>query len=761
MISIIGAYFRTPRIQIAALLYFIIAGALTQAPLFNYLGYEFSAAMTVPAALISGILTVSFFTEHRMKPLTRRTWLFIIIDYLHVNFLLLLIPLAVMAANALAVKNCAFNKGIAYYLLLPVVTMVFSVSLALIVGLICRRSKTVFVALIALFLLHIPIVTYSLPQLFAYNPILGYFPGITYDETVGDMTTLVLFRQFTIVAALLCIVVFFELVGRWDPASPAMKNIMTYYRHRRFRSPLAIAGIIALIVLSAGWWYRSDLGFEHSSDDIRQRLGRRSESEHFVIFYSANEFSVKEILRLKAESEFHYAVVKERLQIARNDRRKILVYVYPDASTKQQLIGTSNTNIAKPWKREIHLTSSSYRGSFRHELVHVLAGEFGMPGIRASTRMGLNEGLATAIDWETGYFTPHHYAAALLRDNHLGDVPTLFTVTGFAFRSGSAAYMVCGSFTKYLIDRFGIDRFKPAFANGGFVRAFNESLAGLTRDWMAFLRTVDTAGLPPETVKALFVHPPIFYKICPREVAAKNQQASAAIRVKNFPEAQRQFAESYDDAPSAYALRGLLHAFVAQQKFMEAMEHYDRLPEESLIRVNPSLMILYADAVFLSGATAQAAELLSSVIAMNINDSFVEAAALRRQHVIEGVDQELYYGLMYAGESDSSKIRRIDKDLNGMQSRFLSLVYTKGILLQRAGEYGRALDQFRTVFDDARNRELTYCAILRSAEIEYERGQYEAAKQHFWNAKNYAPTPSVTDHLDEQIELCDALVLSE
>ena len=70
MISILGAYFRTPRIQIAALIYFIVAGALTQVPLFNYLGYEFSAVMTVPAAVISGLLTLSFLKEHRMKPLT-------------------------------------------------------------------------------------------------------------------------------------------------------------------------------------------------------------------------------------------------------------------------------------------------------------------------------------------------------------------------------------------------------------------------------------------------------------------------------------------------------------------------------------------------------------------------------------------------------------------------------------------------------------------------------------------------------------------
>ncbi|MHB1050784.1 MAG: tetratricopeptide repeat protein [Bacteroidota bacterium] len=761
MISILGAYFRTPRIQIAALLYFIVAGALTQVPLFNYLGYEFSAVMTVPAAVISGLLTLSFLKEHRMKPLTKRTWLYVVIDYLHVNFLLLLIPLAVMTANAAVVKNCAFTKGIAFYLLLPVVTMVFSVSLALVVGTIFRRSKLVFVLLIALILLHIPVVTVVLPQLYAYNPVLGFFPGITYDETVGDLSTLTLYRQFTVIAALFCNILFFEFIGRWNPSLSTVKNIKQYKRHHHSNTVMTIAGIAALAVLCTGWVYRSELGFEHSAGDIQRQLGRRTESEHFIMFYSDQDYTIREIQRIKAESEFHYSVVTERLKTAENNRRKILVYLYPTAEIKQQLIGTSNTNIAKPWKREIHLTSSSFRDSFRHEVVHILAGEFGVPGIRASTRMGLNEGLATAIDWETGYFTPHHYAAAMLRDKELKDIPSLFSVTGFAVRSSASAYVVSGSFTKYLIDRFGIERFKPAFRNGAFVRTFNESLTGLTRDWMAFLRTIDTSDLPPETVQAMFVHPPIFYKECAREVAGKNRQGAAAIRVKNFPEAQRQFSDSYNDAPSAFALRGLLHSLIAQQKYPDAIEQYDRLPGGSLIRINPSLLILYADAVYLAGESDRAADLLLSVLHMNINDSFAEAATLRRQYITERVERDLYFGLMYSGEDDSAKIQLVDRFSNKRESRDLSLFYTKGILYQRTERDDEALRHFQKVCEDAAQQELAYSALIRSAGIEHERGRYEAAKVLYWNAKNYAPTPSVIEYLDEQIELCDAVLLSE
>jgi tetratricopeptide (TPR) repeat protein len=761
MASIIGSYFRIPRVQIAALLYFIIAGALTQVPLFNYLGYEFSAVMTVPAALISGLLTILFLGEHRRKPLTQRTWLFVIVDYIHVNFLLLLIPLAVMAANAMVVKNCAFGKGIAFYLLLPVVTMIFSVSLALAIGTLFRRSKTVFVALIVLILLHIPYVTVTQPQLFAYNPVLGFFPGITYDETVGDLTTLTVYRQLTLIAALFCIIVFVNSIGLWDPSLSIKNNLRRFTNRHRHNRLMTGMGIFILGTLMTAYLYRSELGVEHTAGDIQRQLGRRTESKHFIIYYSATDDAIADVRRLRAESEYHYDVASARLNSRVNIREKIEVYLYPSAAVKQQFIGTSNTNIAKPWKREIHLTSASYKDSFRHELVHILAAEFGLPIVRASMRMGLNEGLAVAVDWKPGLFTPHQYAAALMRDGELNDVASLFTMTGFAARSSTYAYTVCGSFTKYLIDRYGIDRYKPVFAGGAFVRTFNETLENLVQEWSAFLKTVETVDIPPETVQAYFFHPPIFYKVCAREVAEKNAQGNSAIRVKDFTGAQRLFTDSYNDAPTAVALRGLMQALLAQQKYSEAIEQFDRLPDDSRVRTNPSVRMLYADAVYLQGQSDRATELVSAVIGMNISGSFNEAAALRKQIFTDRMDRGTFFALYYKGEEDSVKIRSVEDLRSSGTGQIPSAIYIMGMLHLRMSQEEQALEFFREVAVSSDETVLKYSATIRSAEIEYQRGRYEEAKVLYWNAKNYAPTPSAINQLDETIDLCDAVLLME
>ena len=149
--------------------------------------------------------------------------------------------------------------------------------------------------------------------------------------------------------------------------------------------------------------------------------------------------------------------------------RKFSVYLYPTGEAKRRYIGTATTNIAKPWRKEIHLTLDSFEDTFRHELVHVLAANVGLPLIGASDRMGLNEGFATAVDWNWQEFSPHEYAAAMQHEKLLGDPAALFTYTGFAVQQGSYAYIVAASFTRYLIDRFGVNRFKEVFPAGHFV----------------------------------------------------------------------------------------------------------------------------------------------------------------------------------------------------------------------------------------------------------------------------------------------------
>ncbi|MFA6469978.1 MAG: hypothetical protein WCW35_13860 [Bacteroidota bacterium] len=757
MMSVLLAYFRTPRVQIAALLYFIIAGVLSQIPLFNYLGYEFSAIMTIPAAFISGILTILFLKEHSAKPLTRRTWLYVIGDYLLVNLLLLQIPFLIITVNALAVKNCAYLTGAAYYWLLPVTTMVFSVSLALVVGTLFRHAKTIVCLLITGILFHIVVITYFQPQLFAYNFILGFFPGITYDETLSDFATLVLYRQFTLIAAVMMIA-FFVILLRTHSSNDSVKvNIRRIVRNMRNELSLWSIVVFAFCILSAGHFFRDVLGFEYSVGDIRNSLGRRSESIHFIIYYQANDYSVEDIRRIKAVAEYQYRKVSEALDIRSHPTEKIFVFIYPDNKWKQRYIGTSNTNIAKPWKKEIHLTTATFSSTFRHELVHILAAEFGMPVINASTRMALNEGLAVAVDWEEGLFTPHQYAAAIHRENGLENVSQLFTYTGFAARSSGYAYLVAGSFSRYLLERFGIHRYRRVFPDGNFMGAFGESLESLVKDWKAFLKTVDATEIPRETVRSLFFQPSIFFKTCAREVAEQNQRAAQAIRVKEYRLAENGFNAAFENAPTAFALRGIFQSLNSQNRPADVIERFSNLPEQSMLRSHPAVLLLLGDALYLINTPDAARKYYQIIREMNYSESFIEATAVRMQCLQEHIEPRLFHLLYYGGLEDSTKAAIVHKQLEFHRNtgilRYFQILFSRNDI--DCGQY-----RFEEAeIGDSVSKEITYFSYVRTANTLFTQNQFEEAKGFYWLAKNFVPFSALSEFLDERIELCDFAIM--
>ncbi len=751
--KILLAYFRLHSVRTAALIYFLIAGALTQVPLFNYVGYEFSAVMTIPAALISGLLTIGFLKVHVHQAISRRKFLLVLAHYFLVNGVLLLIPLAVMSANAVAVKNCSFAHGLVYYALLPLCSMIFAVSLALPLGILFRRARLIFIVLVVAILSQIVIVTYTEPQLFAYNVVLGYFPGITYDETLNDLSSLVLYREFTLVASLFCIIIFFLTVKMVWSDYKVYENVQAF-RFRKGDGILYGTAFLCLCLLGYGHLQRSVLGFQFSASDIQSELGGMVTTTHFVLFYPKNEMSEHDVRFLKAEAEYQYGVDVARMKESLSRGQKISVYLYPSGESKRRFIGTETTNIAKPWRKEIHLTLDSFEDTFRHELVHVLAANVGLPVIGASDRMGLNEGFATAVDWNWQEFSPHEYAAAMQREKLLGDPAALFSYTGFAVQQGSYAYIVAASFTRYLIDRFGVTRFKEVFPAGHFVDVYGVPLDVLIGDWEDFLRTVNASALPGETVKTLFAQQSIFRKTCARVTAEKNSKAVQAIRVKNFAKAESEFSASFDDAQTAFALRGLFQSLIGQKKFHDVVDAYDALDEHSMLRFNPGVLLLLGDAFWFLGDIPKSLQVYSHVEGMNYSDAFSEAAALRRMIVKEPrLNSGLRY-FFYGTITDSSRAELL-KSLRGFDDSRVVAEYLQASELVRAKRYHEAGAAFHAVSKYLTDDVLSLRALMNGAEASYRAGEFEQAKGMFWEAQNFTQAPTVIQQIGGWIERCD------
>lgn len=753
--KILLAYFRLPSVRTAALIYFLIAGFLTQVPLFDYLGYEFSAAMTIPAALISGLLTIGFIRVHMRQPISRRKFLRVLTDYYSVSLILLLIPLAVMALNAVTVKNCSFAQGLQYFALLPGVTAVFSVSLGAPMGVIFRRARLIFVAAVVIILFRIVVVTYTEPQLFAYNAVMGFFPGITYDEALSDMSTLLLYREFTIVASLLFVVLFFLSVRMFWPDYKFYENVQAF-RVRRGDRVLYSAVVICVSLLMYGYVYRNDMGFQYTASDIQQRLGGRTATPHFLLYYSPSSMRGGDVELLKAEAEYHYGVVVSRMKEPLRAGEKISVYVYPTADVKRRFIGSATTNITKPWRKEMHITLDSFEDTFRHELVHVLAAAMGLPLIRASARMALNEGLATAVDWRWGKFSPHEYSAAIQRERLLGDPEELFGYTGFATQQSSYAYVVTGSFARYLVDRFGLKAFKSVFPSAHFVESYGMTLHALIEDWKLFLKTVDASSLPGETVKTLFAQQSIFRKTCARVTAERNARGVRAMRAGAFAEAEREFSASFDDTQTPSALSGLLQTLLSQKKYGLAVETYERLHEASVLRYNPGILFLFADALWLEGDFSRSIAVFHRIEAMNYSETYGESAALRCLIVREPDLKQPLSGYFYGAAPDTVRSAIVGTLPQTGEARVVAKYLQAQDLLRRK-RYAQAGDAFRVLVPALPGGVLSYACTFNGARAFYRARKFEEAKGLFWEAQNFAQLPSEASQCNEWIERCDAV----
>jgi hypothetical protein len=617
-------------VRIAAAFYVLLAAACTQIPLVRTPGFEFAFLCAVAGSLIAGMLTVSLVKptyraahmqgEDRLDALRKQ-----VRRALAINLLLLGIPLAVIFMSGLFVPLCDPLEGLAFFLLLPVVSVFFSVSLAVLCAVHFRFSKTVFLSVAAASVIHAAALGYFTPAIFSYNVFYGYFPGLSYDELLPLNVTLVLFRALTLLAAgvLLWLA---TLVVRYTQAgdSTTHKGVQLL-RALVTRRHLPLTLIIMLATVSVVI-FRCELGFESTASFIEKTLGSRYESEHFVIYYQAE--SEPDIRLLAAAHEFHLRSVLKTFALPRTER--LHSYVYPSADSKRRLMGAGTTEITKPWNREVHITRQSVAGTLRHELVHLVAAPFGVPVLHASLSTGLVEGLAMAVDGRWGYRTLHQYAAAIRAAGIAPDIQSVMTITGFASASSSVSYVLAGSFCRFLIDKHGIGPLLSVYGSGTYEEAFRQPLSALDTSWQRFLDSVAVGESERAAVDVLFRQPSIFGKTCPRLVAKRLREARRLVAHRRYAEATGRYTAILTAAGGYDALAGVLLCRLRTGAYPAVTALYDSIVtrDHDPLRYLP-LALTAGDAAWGAGDTARARRLFDLVHRYDVAPYLTEAAAVR------------------------------------------------------------------------------------------------------------------------------------
>jgi tetratricopeptide (TPR) repeat protein len=738
---------RSRNFVLAASAYSIVSLVSTQIPLLNYLGYEFSALTALLATFVAGFLTIHIAKSEAdtERPLTIGTFR----NGLTLNTILLVIPLAVMLTNALFVKNCSLLDGLAFFFLLPVVTVWFASSLGFFCAVHYRFAKIVFVFMVVATFAYALALGYFTPAIYSYNFFYGFFPGLTYDETLTLTWTLVLFRVFTIFAGAVLLWMASLLLRHTTQSNPtwqkgiALLKALTAHRTRW-------GTLIVIVTVAAVFAFRCELGFESHRRFIQERLGERYETEHFTIFYATDSYGTDDITWIAAEHEFRLKQILLALNIPFHGR--IESYVYPTVESKQRFIGTGTTNIAKPWSRQIHITKQSLEGTLKHELVHIVAGPFGVPVLAANLSTGLVEGLAVAIDWDWGNRTPHQYAAAMRKFGIFPDIKQLMRFTGFAAQSSSVSYVLAGSFCRFLIDRYGIRLMMQLYGSGNYEKLYGRPLDALIKEWQGFLDRIPVDLKDSDLIDATFRRPPIFRKVCARIVAERNNRARRKFSERDYASASQLYLESYNEGKGYEALSGYLMSELRLTRYASLTSALDSIMHEEFPSRYLPLFLNIGDAFWGLGNSDKALELYSRVAYADLSELFSEAAILRSYAAKDSLHDALFRYFV-SDSNDSLRLKMLDS-LQAASTWWLA-PYLKGKLFYRLKKFEESVNVLEPLRLAGTEQSLEAIRLKTIGKCLLRLKRFQEAKTSFWLSLNHVGTEVAIHEVNDWVERCD------
>jgi len=484
------------------------------------------------------------------------------------------------------------------------------------------------------------------------------------------------------------------------------------------------------LVLVAVWIFSDRLGFSSSMSRIERELGGVLRTEHFLIVYPEHRLTTEEAERFGEYHEYVFHFLSRTLRV-RPSRPIVSVY-YESSAQKTALVGGGSTHFTKPWLWQMHLGFDDRERVLRHEMVHVLAAEFGFPLLRIGLNSGFIEGLAVALERESYGMSLDRAAVAIRTTLGGSDLSSVFSLTGF-FRSHAAvSYTLAGSFCRFLIERYGIRRFKRAYRSGTFT-SYGRTFEQLEEEWERSLARLELSDGEVLKARYLFDRRPSFAEECFHYKGNTLRMAREAIRDGQDSLAAAIAEEVYRRSPSSEAAYIRAQALLGNGRPEEALD----LVRERLLNERDSAFLPYwlvqADALWMMDSARQALQSCDRLIRADLSDGWTETAVFR-QAVMRayGRDPDVR-GMVIGTEPDS-----VRRDLFRQRVAHADdpLIWY-GLSRLLGGEEFR--EELRDVLPRAKKVKepfLRFVVLRRLAALYSREHDYEKAKAVLWEAQN-------------------------
>lgn len=573
------------------LVYAVLSLLLWPIPLLGLLHVESAALTAFAAYFIAGLSSLTLFRHGRD-----------VRSVILMQEAALFVPLALLTITLIWRPNCGYFQGLLFFLLFPVVTVAFAAGSAHLLHVLkVRRKRSILIAAGLLISVLGPLYDIGFhPQFYTYNHIFGGVLGPVYDEELAIRNGLFVFRWLTLAWTALLLFVGSRIKNRQASESQSAGG-------------LNLVGIgAAAVLIVAAYIFAAPLGINTTSSQIRDRLSGHIATSNFDIYYSPEHLSEARARVIADEHEFRHHVLSGRLDLEFEGR--IQSFLYPDPDTKAALTGARYSNVAPVWlpAPQMHILISDVDRVLPHELAHVFSREFGLPWIRASVAVGLIEGIAVALEPPDGLPDPHEQVSAALLDKSSDDltleIAAHLSPWGFWTGRGAVSYTTMGSFIAFLLNSYGPDPLKDAYAWASLEQAYGKSVEELSREWIKMLFSLPAvqASSGP-LVSARFAVPSLFEKVCPHHLPPyrKSYRNALTALMKEDTVAALQHVNRSIELEPRY-LRSLdlwSRLALARDEREEVVEQIEGVPPDSM---TAALFVRIGDARALLGDSTEA-----------------------------------------------------------------------------------------------------------------------------------------------------------
>jgi len=553
---------------------------LTKLPLTSVFGFEYSALNSILLVCISGFLTISYLKNNVNS----------IRILLRISPYLVLIPVVISVANSFLTTTCSLGDGFLFYLVITVPSILIGAAVgSFAFYLLPRFPRILFISIIILTAL-IPLTEfYFNPQIYFYNPLIGFFPGTIYDEGLSLTFKLVIYR----------------LINTGFYSAILYLSVLRIKQTVWFNK-ITFTFLISFIVIIF-FFISPYLGFSTTKERIESALNGKCFTEHFEIIYdkSIDSTFLKNVI---IHHEYYYSSLKKYFNS--EPPGKITSFIFRDNKQKGELFGSANADVAKPWLYQVFTTANSFNTSLKHEIAHVFSASYGSGPFKITGHYNpaLVEGIAEAASPFYGTWYIDQLASVAWNNNYKVNVVNLFSGFGFFSQVSGLAYIYAGSFSNFRIKRYGMEKFSEWYRGKSFEEVYDSSLTEVAGIYSNYLQDLGYSN-KPNAAQYYFGMKSIFTKFCPRYIADRLEKGWAFYNNNKYTEAEKVFSQLNSITRNYSALYGLVNCKIRMQKEDEALALLkNELPKFKNTSYYYGLELLLGDVLIRKGSFYEAKE---------------------------------------------------------------------------------------------------------------------------------------------------------